>query len=450
MPRPYHSPSSIALGAHCRRAWAYSYIAGIRDPEVAWTDDFLGYKWDHGTAKYWSPDGEHSLTAQARGSSLGKGMHTTAERWYGNQNPNWSWFPGLVLSAGKHLLPEPSKIESVIIEHAIGKERVYGSITESRKAAALGKPTQCITVHGVKWAGFRDLMAIGGDELRRLKINAPDGRAVFDYKSCSDFEKFALTHDELLADPQAALYAIDACKEYDLRSIPERWVYFANKKKRAALAIDVTAELSRALDVIGPCADLARELDKLTQIEDAPQNPAACYAYGNPERINCRYHVVNAGAWLDAAKTIPSCKAWGAFRSLVQIKKKEEITKMSEQITAEQRKANFEKKKQEQAAKNAARVAAEAGAAAAPTPEPEPIEGDKSDGETESPEVQEAPQEAAPAPVKPAPVAAKPSPAKAKPAVGSQSATIAELSAELVANDKAREVILAKLRAAVA
>jgi hypothetical protein len=445
MPRPYHSPSSIALGAHCRRAWAYSYIAGIRDPEVAWTDDFLSYKWDHGTAKYWSPDESASLTAQARGSSLGKGMHTTAERWYGNQNPDWNWFPGLVLAAGKHLLPEPSKIESVVIEHAIGTVPL-----PPRATVREGQPTRAIEVHGVMWAGFRDLLAVGGDELRRLKINAPDGRAVFDYKSCSDFEKFALTHDELLADPQAALYAIDACKEYDTRSIPERWVYFANKKKRAALAIDVTAELSRALDVIGPCADLARELDTLTQIEDAPHNPKACYAYGNPERINCRYHLVNAGPWLDAAQTIPSCKAWGAFRSLVQIKKKEEITQMAQAITAEERAANFAKKKAEMAAKAA-------GAATAPSTEPvdapesTPDAEDKSDAPTESPEVQEAPQEAAPAPVKPVQTTRIPASAdKAKPAGGSQAATIAELSAELVANDKAREVILSKLRAAVA
>jgi hypothetical protein len=434
MPRPYHSPSSIALGKHCKRAWAYSYIAGLRDPDVAWTDDFLAYKWDHGTAKYWSPDKSASLTAQQRGSSLGKAMHTTAERWYGAdpaEPPDWSWFPGLVLGAGKHLLPEPSKIERVIVEHAIGTVAL-----PPRATVREGQPTRAIEVHGILWAGFRDLLAVGGDELRRIKIDAPDGLAIFDYKSCSDFEKFALTHDELLADPQAALYAVDACKQYDLRSIPERWVYFANKKKRAAMPIDVTAELTRALDVLGPCADLARELDTLTQVEDAPQTPSACFAYGAPDRINCRYHVVNGG---------PCDAKHRRFGAPVQIKKKEEITQMTEQITAEQRKAAFEAKRAELAAKKA-------GAAAPPAePEPAPDEGKRDDAAEEEESQEESAAPAAPAVTKP--VAAKPAaPRTVKPKLpeGSQAATIAELANELAAADAARDAVLAKLRAAVA
>lgn len=439
MPRPYHSPSSIALGKHCKRAWAYSYIAGLRDPDVAWTDDFLDYKWDHGTAKYWSPDKSESLSAQARGSSLGKAMHTTAERWYGLQDwhapklfepPDWDWFPGLVLGAGKHLLPEPSTIERVIVEHAIGTVAL-----PPRETVREGQPTRAIEVHGILWAGFRDLLAVGGDELRRIKIDAPAGLAIFDYKSCSDFEKFALTHDELLADPQAALYAIDACQEYGLASIPERWVYFANKKKRAAMPIDVTAELSRALDVLGPCADLARELDTLTQVEDAPQTPSACFAYGAPDRINCRYHVVNGG---------PCDAKHRRFGAPVQIKKKEEITQMAEAITAEQRKAAFEAKRAELAAKKA-------GAAAAPEPEPAEDKSDETPEEEEGEEESTAP--AAPAVTKPAPVAAKPSmprTVKAKLPEGSQAATISELANELAAADAARDAVIAKLRAAVA
>jgi hypothetical protein len=438
--RPYHSPSSIALGAACHFAWARQYIDNARDPNLPWREEFTELKWDHGLGLFVLPSTGERITAAQRGSALGLGLHATAERWYDPKRgePDWAWFPGLVLASGKHLLPEPSAGGRVRIEQQIGTVAIArpkgsrGSPLFGVKPRE-GAPTHTIEVAGVKWAGFIDLEWHGGDELERLGIVAPDGVAVLDYKSTSSIEKHAKTHAELLADPQAALYAIAVGSRLGLRSVPERWVYFESKKIRRALAIDVTAELSRAHDVIGSCADLARTLDMISSSADAPKNPAksvtengvtipACNLYGPPDRINCRHHQSNGG----------TCDYQGRrFGSVVhQISKKKEI---GEQMDAD-KKAAFEAKKAELAAKKAAAAAAAAGA----------------DEEAKSDEAQEAQGEEAKA-EEPKPTAVKPKPgAKLKAPEGSQAATIAALAAELAAADKARDAVLVRLRAAVA
>jgi hypothetical protein len=430
--RPYHSPSSIALGLNCHYAWARQYIDDVRDPNIAWREEFTELKWDHGLGLFVLPRTGERVTAAQRGSALGLGLHATAERWYepARGEPDWGWFPGQVLASGKHLLPEPSAIERVLIEQQIGTEALPADGRQPRE----GAPTATLTVAGVKWAGFVDLEAHGGDELRRLGISAPDGVAVLDYKSTSSIEKHAKTPAELLRDPQAALYAIAIGGRLGLRSVPERWTYFESKKIRRALAIDVTAELSRAHDVIGPCTDLARTLDMISHSADAPKNPAksvtengvtipACNLYGPPDRINCRHHQSNGG----------TCDYQGRrFGSVVhQISKKKEISNMTT-LSAEEKKAAFEAKKAELAAKKAALAAGG-------------DEDAKSGEETEGTEGEEASVESAPAPVKPKAVGPK-----AKPAEGSQAATIAALAAELAGIDKQRDAVLVKLRAVVA
>ncbi len=430
MPRPYHSPSSIKLGQDCRRAWAYQYIDGLRDPNIAWREEFTELKWDFAANCFVLPSTGEKVTAAQRGSALGLGLHATAERWYEPKRgaPDWNWFPGQVLASGKHLLPEPGAIERVVIEAQIGNEPL-----PVREQVREGQPTLALSVAGVLWAGFIDLEAHGGDELRRLEIVAPDGVAVLDYKSTSSIAERALTQAELLADPQAALYSIAVGQRLGLKSVPERWVYFESKKVRRALAIDVTAELSRALDVIGPCADLARELDTITRSEDAPQNPDACTKYGNPDRINCRYHVENGG------NCNPKRRRFGSLVTLHT--KKPEIKEAMATITNEERQAAFAAKKAELEAKKAAA----AGAA------PAPSEEDKSDGEAESAEGKEEAPEAPAEAVKPEPkVQPKPAAAKLKVPDGSQAATISALALELAAADKARADVLERLRKAVA
>jgi hypothetical protein len=392
--RPYHSPSSISLGRQCHYAWARQYVDGVRDPNIPWREEFTELRWDHGLGLFVLPRTGERITAAQRGSALGLGLHATAERRFdpNRGEPDWHWFPGQVLASGLHLLPEPSAIERVRIEQEIGDQCLH-----VRDSVRDGAPTTYIEVGGVRWAGFVDLEAHGGDELARLGIRAPDGVAVIDYKSTSDIAKHAKTHAELLADPQGALYAIAVGSRLGLRSVPERWVYFESKRVRRALAIDVTAELSRAHDVIGPCADLARQLDMISQSADAPKNPAksvtengvtipACKLYGPPDRINCRHHITNGG----------TCDYQGRrFGSVVhQISKKKEIKETMETMTAEGRKAAFEAKKAEMAAKKNAAA------------------GEVDESEAKSDEAEEAESEEAVAEPKPT---VKPKPAGAKP-----------------------------------
>lgn len=427
MPRPYHSPSSIALGRTCQRAWAYQYLDGLRDPDVSWPV-VESYKWDHGRARYVSADGQ-SCSAAQRGAALGKAMHATAERWFDPSRgvPDWLTLPGQMFAAARHHYPEPSLASRVVVEAEIGATPVLG--------ARDGGPRWAMPVHGILWAGYRDLLIEAPAELARIGVVAPEGVAVFDHKSTSNIAEHALTHAELLVDPQASLYAIDACEELGLASIPMRWVYTESKKIRRSLPVDATIELSRAHDTIGPCADLARELDTLTRSEDAPQNTAACNMYGPPDRVNCRHHVSNGGR----------CNARQRLGPIdIHHEKKAEI-KMA--LSAEAT-ANFAKIKAEAAAKRAA--AAEGGTAAdAPDAEdlgtePEAVEAPanplRSDGH---------PRGAAPGEVSKVTGKAA-TPRATKPPEGSQAATIAALAAELATADRARDAVLAKLRAAVA
>ena len=412
MPRRYHSPSSIALGQRCQHLWALTYIDGIRDPDLVWRPEMERPQWDHGRGCYVLPDGS-LVTAQQRGAALGKALHATAERYLdpARGEPDWAWFPGRVFRAGVHHLPRPDRIDLAVIEAPIGTIPLEpGGRDDS--------PQVAIEICGVRWAGYRDLLAFAPAEWRRLRVNAPDGMAVVDYKSTSDIGKHALTQAELNADGQGNVYAIDVCEDLGLRSVPGRWIYFESKRVRRSIAVDTTFELSRAYDTIGPLADLARELDQITCAADAPKNSEACSDYGAPDRINCRRHVVNGGT-CDARKP-------NRFGPIVQIRTSKEENTMA--LTAEQ-KAKFEAKKA------AAKAAAESGGESAGEGEAEgPI--DESIGEGEG--------EAAP---KPAPVKPRPTVAKAPAVTGASALSV--LVKELEQHEKAAEGVRAKMRAAL-
>lgn len=413
MPRPYHSPSSIALGRTCQRAWAYQYIDGLRDPDVSWPV-VESYKWDHGRARYVGADGQ-SCSAAQRGAALGKAMHATAERWFDptRGEPDWDALPGQMFAAARHHYPEPQLITYAQVEAPIGTVALPGVGGSARD----GAPTVALPVAGILWAGYRDLFIEAPDELRRVGVNAPDGVASFDHKSTSNIAEHALTHAELLVDPQASLYAIDDCERLGLRAMPMRWAYTESKKIRRSLPVDATIELSRAHDTIGPCADLARELDTLTRSEDAPQNTAACNMYGPPDRVNCRHHTSNGGR----------CNARQRLGPIdIHHEKKSEI-KMALSTEAS---ANFARVKAEAAAKRAA--AAEGAGETVGAPE------ELAHAELDATED---------APAKPVRAA---TPRATKPPEGSQAATIAALAAELALADRARDAVLTKLRAAVA
>jgi hypothetical protein len=380
MPRPYHSPSSIGLGARCPRAWAYQYIAGLREAETP---------------------------AQA----LGTAVHAALEGWYAGEVVDWSTPAGQIAHSGTHLLPHPEHCTTIEVERSIGSHAFDAPQGHGEK-----KLTHFLTAHGVRWAGFRDLLVVpDASEAGRLAL--PLEAITHDYKSTKDVGRWAKTADALRADVQCNLYGLDGALRTGERGHWCRWVYFQTQRARRSLAVLVEIEADQALDVLEKPAALARELDTLERVEDAPQNPRACGDYGG-----CKYHV-QAGGPCDARRSI------GALIQARVIRKDPRIMALTEE-----QKAKFNKAK------------SEAAAAATPTTPapPAPAEDATTDGEVTTdlrpPKRGRKPNpRSAPAPVED--VAPPEPPATQASALASLAARLVELEAEHAATlAKIREV----------
>src|SRR5262245_76417 len=154
MPRVHHSPSSLALGASCERAWWFRYGEGLKDPEVPW--DAIaraGNQW------------KKIATPRQRSAALGKAMHSVGEAWYGGETPAWNTFPGQVYLSGTHLLPHPSRCHDIEIEQSIG----FAPYPRTKE----DDPETCLERSGVRFVGFVDLRVRPFDsELDRLGLRA--------------------------------------------------------------------------------------------------------------------------------------------------------------------------------------------------------------------------------------------------------------------------------------
>ncbi len=385
MARPYHSASSIALVKRCQHAAALQYIAGIREPEVPWAAIESGA----------------AHTSRQRSTALGKAMHTVGERWYAQapgMAPDWHSLPGEIFLSGAHLLPHPERCHAVHVEQPIGHVPL--------PALGPGKPTLALDVHGVRWAGFKDLLTSAPGEFIRLKLDCPDGWLLTDYKSTGSIERYALTPDALEVDTQASLYAIDVCLRLRLDEIPARWVYFETKKVRRAAPVDARLTLARALDVLGPLAELAREFDLIERVEDAPKNPLACGDYGG-----CPHHVTAGGP----------CDARRSTGALIQARVKRTDTGMAIP-------ANVQAKLDALNAKKAAPAAAPVKAKFTPKVAPAAAEDD---------EGAEAPEPPAPKTRKPRAPKAEAAPPEAAAPAGSVAEIMADIEAAIAARDEA-------------
>ncbi len=297
MPRPYHSPSSIATGRRCRRAWAYTYIAGIRDPEVPWNE-----AWAHALPADVSP--------RTRSTALGKAMHAVGEAWYRHEPVAWTTYPAQIFLSGAHLLPHPERVTWAHVERPIG------TLAHTMPVGEHAPPT-VIEVHGVRFAGYKDLVACAPQEHARLDIDA--STVLYDYKSTASIARYALTPDALAADVQCNLYALDTMDVLGVDAVAARWVYFETKRKRQAAPVDVRVTRANALRVLEPAAELARELDAIDAVDDATPNPDACEDYGG-----CTFHVSRGGP----------CNARRALGVSIARAHKERHTNMTEEMKA--------------------------------------------------------------------------------------------------------------------
>ena len=279
MGRAYHSASSIALGRRCRRAWFYQYVIGVRAPRVTWADVVRG---------------DTEIAPRDRSTALGGEVHARIEGWYQGA-PVGHDLPGLIAASGMHRLPHPDTRGIVVhVEHAIGST----PLPEPREAHA---PPVVYEAGGVRWAGFRDLVALAPDiEWARLGIVARNGWALFDHKTSADIWRYGLTPAKLEADFQCNLYALATCDEHRIDSVAARWVYYATKSKRECRVTDVTIHADAARAIVHDAAALALELDAIEVEADAPCTPTACGDYGG-----CPHHI-SAGGPCDARRSLGS------------------------------------------------------------------------------------------------------------------------------------------------
>lgn len=255
MPRLYHSPSSLEIGRRCERAWAYRYIAGIRDSEVTWIDVELGKPY----------------TPRQRSTALGKAGHSLFESYWRGGKVDWTSFPGQIAASGLGYLPWAGK-GTPHPELQIGN--VPTGLTEGE-----GAPLR-IELFDTWWAGSRDLVwqDLAGDW------------SLWDYKTTPSIARYAKTPDDLQRDLQCNLYALVTMLEHDLTELPCTWLYLETKSVRRAAPVRITISLANAERVVQSWVPIARRLDAIESVEAAAPNPDACAAYGG-----CPHHVSQGG-----------------------------------------------------------------------------------------------------------------------------------------------------------
>lgn len=294
MPRPYHSPSSIDLGRRCERAWAYRYIAKMREPDVDYRDIELKK-----IKAVFEPRGSDQCSYKQRGAALGAGVHATFEAHYLFGSPDWSWFPGQVAQSGLHYLPAREECAPIEIEREIGNVPV--AQTDPRK------PSKGLRAeNGIILVGKRDLTVFHGVKW-----------LLADYKSTASIVKYAKTAEILGDDLAACAYAFDCYENHPDDYYGDcLWLYLETKAKRQALPVDFRVKRDHALDVLREAATFAAHLDTIVAVSDAKQETRSCCDFsGRPGEIGCSYHVSKGGP----------CTARPGLGQLIQARAKERI-----------------------------------------------------------------------------------------------------------------------------
>jgi len=271
--RPYHSASSAATGDRCPRAWALQYIDGIEEPRITWAHVAQGLP----------------CTPRQRSAALGVETHDRLEKHFDRGGFDATDLPGQIAASGVHLIPHPERVHAHECESPIGDVAIVHDSPHAPKVA--------LVVDGIAWVGPRDLVVSAPAEFARLKIDAPDGWLLVDYKTTAEIRAWAKTPDDLRADLQANLYTLGTCLELGIAELPLRWLYLETKRVRRAWPVDVTIGIGAAREVVEAASERMRVLDAIERSSDAPQNRAACGAYGG-----CRHHV-SAGGTCDAQRS---------------------------------------------------------------------------------------------------------------------------------------------------
>jgi hypothetical protein len=284
-PRAVFSPSGLSKARRCLHAWGLRYLLGIKMPEPTWAEACAWVKPE--PKKKSKPTPEERAALKAYNSpfrkALGKECHARLETYFRGGNIDWNDRVGRIVLAGMHLIPHPDTCEKVEAE---------GEIT--------------IEIDGVKFRGFRDLLVLKDGRWLLIDHKTTFG---FDYFDREKTQRSVKTSEQLIADPQANLYAFDVMRREGLRELACRWVYYRTEDKPKALEVDFTitwegaaammAELvaeARALTAYVEHAQRLRANDagsavvRLAIVYDLQRNPDACADFGG-----CEYHAERGG-----------------------------------------------------------------------------------------------------------------------------------------------------------
>jgi hypothetical protein len=259
--RELFSPSQIATAELCPRKWGYRYLRGWREPEHDWADIEAGKV---------KPQGGQ------RSRAFGKAFHVTGQAYY----------VGLAL--------DPTS-------------EVHRRFTSAVPfIPALGTPL-LYTEHGVSIPATEADPIVWNERCSKdILLGTLGGAvwAVYDYKTCRDFEFTAQdgttikikTPAQLIADTQANLYAWDVMTNTGQTWVPMRWIYARTDPKTTPQSrpVDFAIEHDGAAVIVARLEAGAKALRRVMRagadVEALPPNPSACGAFGG-----CPYHVSRGG-----------------------------------------------------------------------------------------------------------------------------------------------------------
>ena len=213
LPEPgnyYVSASQLKTWWDCNRKWAWSKIAGLREP-------------------------------MSRGAGLGSLMHNQLEKYLRDGTPldflekdPYGVFPAEVAATGLQHIPEPQS-------PGMGIETYF-------KFPVPGHPH--IWIRGFKDCRFgadhgQVRNGSGGMYLEK------DGRPhVQDHKSCGNWE-YALTAEQLLGDPQAIIYAYDELLRHpDADACTLHWTYYGTNQKYISKPVRAVATRAHVMEMM--------------------------------------------------------------------------------------------------------------------------------------------------------------------------------------------------------
>lgn len=192
---PPKSPSQVATLDSCDRKWAWEKLA--RQPR------------------------KFNAAAQ-----LGTECHDVLEMWEGKGiPPDPKTIQGKIVLPGLKFLPQPSKLLQL--------ERYM-----------------MFSFGGHDWHGYKDIEYFAWVEGRPLAI-------VNDHKTTSNLI-WALTEEQLVADPQGVIYGYDGMLKYGTQEAWLRWIYYQTRGAKKAIVVQsrVSFEQARAgMEVLVPLAD---------------------------------------------------------------------------------------------------------------------------------------------------------------------------------------------------